>query len=153
MKINWKIKKKRGNFRPILTYTMTLESFEKSLAIQAVSVQSQIPEIPRPHENFCMPGENERHPAWTPKRFHCLQVPYFKIGEASGFIRLPFSETGEYPEVEASFRDLRQAYEAQVSIAYGQAPFETVGDLDLTAETRAQVAARVTADRLLKIFN
>ncbi|WDP92751.1 MAG: hypothetical protein HUN04_24730 [Desulfobacter sp.] len=153
MKINWKIRKKRGNYRPVLNYTMTLEPFEKSLAIQAVSIQSFIPEIPRPHESFCLPGKNERHQAWIPDRFHCLQVPYFKSGETRGFIRLPYRASGEYPEVEASFRELRDKYEEKVCIAYGQAPFETGGELDISSHTREVVAARVAADRLLAVFN
>ncbi|NDY74492.1 hypothetical protein DO021_21685 [Desulfobacter hydrogenophilus] len=153
MKISWEIKKKRGNYRPVLTYTMTLESFEKSLAIHAVSVKSFIPRLPRPHENFCLPGENERHPHWIPKRFHIFQVPYFKAGETSGFIRLPYRESGKYPEVETSFRQLRDTYEEKVCEAYGQGPFENRGNLDISAETREHVAAKVTANRLLAIFN
>lgn len=155
MKINWKIKKRRGNFRPVLTYTLILESFEKALAIQAVAVKSLIPEIPRRHESFCLPDENERHPCWSPSpdRCHWLQVPYFKTGETRGFIRLPFTETGKYPEVEASFRKLQKAYEEKICIAYGQAPFETAGDLDISPEIQEQISPRVTADRLLAIFN
>ena len=152
MKIQWKIKKKRGNFRPSLSYHITLEDFEKQLAIHAVRIESQIPVIPRAHESFCLPGENERDPNWSPKGFHLIQVPYFKTGEVSEFIRLPFRESGDYPEVEASFRALRQKYEAKVSEAYGQSPFEFTGGLEMSRATGKKVAARVTADRLLTLF-
>ncbi len=152
MIVDWKIKKKRGNFRPVLTYNIKLESFERSLAIHAVNIESKIPYIPRSHENFCLPGENERHPNWEPKRFHRLQVPYFKTGETNGFIRLPFKESNDFPEVESAFRELRTVYEEKVCIAYNQAPFESKGSLDISCKTKEKVAAKVTADKLLAIF-
>lgn len=153
MQIDWKITKKRGNHRPTLNYTITLEAFEKKLAIHAVNVQSRIPEIPNSHESFCLPGENERHCEWCPKGFHRIQVPYFKKGVSHEFIRLPFRESGEYPEVEASFKALREHYETQVRHAYGHSPFETQGSLGITRVTRKQVAAKVTAERLLGLFS
>ena len=152
MRIKWQIKKKRGNFRPTLNYTITLESFEKNLAIHSVGLETQIPELPSAHKSYCLPGENERHPLWSPKRFHWIQVPYFKTGRVSEFIRLPFRESRDYPEVEESFRELRRIYEEKVCEAYGQSPFEQNGSLDITPSTQKKVAARVTADRLMGLF-
>lgn len=152
MRVNWKISKKRGNYRPSLNYTITLERFERELAINAVHVETRIPEVPNPHAAFCMPGHGERAPGWTPSRFHRIQVPWFKTGIASEFIRLPFRESGAYPEVEAAFRALREVYEAEVCAAYGQAPLEEERQLDMSAAARKQVAARVTAGRLLALF-
>lgn len=153
MKIDWKITKKRGNFRPALTYTIVLESFEKKLAMHAVWVESSLPEIPKSHAGYCLPGENERHPEWRPSSFHRFQVPFFKNGECRGFLRLPFRESGEYPEVEASFKALRQAYEAAVCKVYGSTPIADTGTLDMSSEAKEQVAAKVTADRLLSLFD
>ncbi len=62
MQITWNIQKKRGNFRPCLNYSLILESFEKKLAINAIQIETLIPQIPNPHQNYCMPGENERSP-------------------------------------------------------------------------------------------
>lgn len=152
MKIDWQITKKRGNFRPTLKYAIGLESFEKKLAMQAVWVESRIPEIPNPSQRYCLPGENERSPLWKPSGFHRLQVPFFKTGERRDFLRLPYRESGEYPEVETSFRALRNAYEAVVRRVYGQGPIEQAGSLDMSPETRTCVAARVTAERLLDLF-
>ena len=152
MKVDWQILKKRGNFRPTLTYTITLEPFEKKLAVHAVWVESHIPEIPNPSQRYCLPGENERSPVWIPSEFHRLQVPFFKIGERRDFMRLPFRESGEYPEVESSFLALRNAYETVVKTVYGKEPIHQRGALDMSPETRTCVAARVTADRLLNLF-
>lgn len=152
MKINWQIKKKRGNFRPRLTYTITLESFEKKLAIHAVQVESHIPMIPSSHLSYCMPGEHERSPSWKPDRYHVFQVPYFKDGYIDGFIRLPFKDSGQYPEVVASFKKLREAYEKKVISVYAHPPLEQTGSLDISKDTRSQIASRVTADRLLSLF-
>ncbi len=152
MKIDWQITKKRGNFRPILKYAMVLESFERKLAVQAVWVKSLIPQIPNAGHSYCLPGENERHPLWMPSEFHRLQVPFFKTGERRDFLRLPFRESGQYPEVEASFVSLRSAYETVVQKVYGQDSIDQEGRLDMSSETKACVAAKVTADRLLNLF-
>ena len=43
MRITWKIEKKRGNLRPVLTYTVTLEDFERALATPPLTITSLIP--------------------------------------------------------------------------------------------------------------
>nr|WP_319493163.1 hypothetical protein [uncultured Desulfobacter sp.] len=152
MQITWQIKKKRGNFRPRLTYKITLESFEKELAIHAVQIESHIPMIPSSHLSYCLPGEHERSRLWTPDRYHVLQVPYFKDGFTNGFIRLPFKTSGQYPEVVSSFEKLREEYEKKVCSVYAHPPLEQTGRLDISDETRSRIASRVTADRLLSLF-
>ncbi len=152
MKIDWQITKKRGHFRPQLSYELTLEAFEKELAIHAVQVESLIPRIPNSHLSYCMPGENERALSWHPEDFHVLQVPYFKDGYTRGFIRLPFRQSNEYPEVELSFKKLRNAYEIKVCEAYALSPFLQAGSLDISDNTRSSISARVTANRLLSLF-
>ncbi|WP_321493699.1 hypothetical protein [uncultured Desulfobacter sp.] len=149
MKISWQIRKKRGNFRPGLSYEFTLEPFEKKLAIHAVQVESLIPMLPRPHLSYCLPGEDERAPGWQPSRFHVLQVPHFKDGHTRGFLRLPFRERTEFPEVEASFKNLRREYEIRVCEAYGHSPVNQGGVLDITDDTRSKISAKVTAHRFL----
>ena len=149
MRIQWTIKKKRGNFRPTLNYELTLEEHEKAMAVHAVGIDSLIPYIPRPHESHCLPGENERVDGWEPRDFVRLSVPHFKTGEIREFIRLPYRENMDYPEVEASFRMLRERFEAMVRRVYGQSPFEETGSLDVTPETAKDIAAAVTARKLL----
>jgi len=152
MKINWQIKKKRGNFRPRLIYTITLESFEKKLAIHAVQVESHIPMIPSSHLSYCLPGQHERSLSWKPDRYHVFQVPYFKDGYINGFLRLPFKNSGQYPEVVSSFKKLREEYEKKVRSVYAHPPLEQTGRLGISDDTRSRIASRVTADRLLSLF-
>jgi len=152
MEINWQIKKKRGNFRPRLTYTITLESFEKKLAIHAVQVESHIPMIPSSHLSYCLPGQHERILSWKPDRYHVFQVPYFKDGYIDGFIRLPFKDSGQYPEVVSSFKKLREEYEKKMRSVYAHPPLEQTGSLDISEDTRSRIASRVTANRLLSLF-
>ncbi len=152
MKIKWTITKKRGNFRPSLNYKLTLEPFEKKLAVNAVTIKSTIPEIANSHQSFCLPGTNERAPHWTPTDFHYLSVPYFKKGEASGFIRLPFRESREYPEVATSFQALRDEYEAVVRQAYGQDPIHLEEEIEMSRRTKQEIAAFITAATLFNNF-
>ena len=44
MHIEWNITKRRGNIRPILHYTVTLEEHERELALPFIRVVSTIPE-------------------------------------------------------------------------------------------------------------
>ena len=152
MRIEWRIKKKRGNFRPTLTYHLSLEDHEKALAVHAVSIETRIPYIPRPHEGFCLPGENERAPGWTASSFWHLTVPHFKTGEIKEFIRLPFRASGEYPEVEQAFRDLRKRFEMVVTSVYAQAPYEKKGELGVGKKTAQDIAAAVVSQKLLGLY-
>ncbi|PID41137.1 MAG: hypothetical protein CR981_04615, partial [Proteobacteria bacterium] len=149
MKIKWALNKKRGNFRPTLRYVITLEDFEKSLAMDAVSVRSTIPRINDSSRTWCLPGCDERHPDWKPTGFHRLSVPYFKTGISEDFIRLPFRESGEYPEIEYSFSLLRERYETVVAETYRWGPIREERELGLTEETREKIAATLTARKML----
>ena len=103
MKIKWEIEKKRGNLRPLLRYTITLESYETALAPPQVHAESSLPKIPSDSQKHCLPGQNERKKGWRPGAFHTLFTPYFKDGTLSETLRLPWREKGDYPEVKASF--------------------------------------------------
>ena len=60
MHIEWNITKRRGNIRPILHYTVTLEEHERELALPFIRVVSTIPEPPDSWQEFCYPGQHER---------------------------------------------------------------------------------------------
>lgn len=152
MIIKWTITKERGNFRPSLHYAITLEDFEKALAVNALTIKSEIPKIPNPHLRHCLPGTNEREPGWKPYDFHFISVPYFKTGERGECIRLPFRENGGYPEVEASFKRLRCEYEKIVRQAYDHKPLNETNELDMSPETRRHIAANVFSSRLLDLY-
>lgn len=146
MRIQWTIEKKRGNFRPTLSYTIRLETFEKELAVNALSIKSRIPRIPNSQCHVCLPGDDERDASWAPKRYHYISVPsvtYIKDREIQDSIRLPFRESGEYPEIEESFEILRNSYEDIVKQAYSQDPVSGQGEMDIFSENRKNTAAEM----------
>ena len=112
MRITWKIEKKRGNLRPVLTYAVTLEDFERELATPPLSITSLIPEPPESWQEHCWPGQHERAGQDTPDDRPCYQlsIPSHKGRHGSQSLRLPWRENNSYPEVEASFRLLREAF-------------------------------------------
>ncbi len=149
MRIVWRIEKQRGNYRPCLSYVLELEEYEQRLAVEAVNIRSLIPRIEVPNETYCLPDCYERASGWKPADYHWLTAPFFRDGRRNGFIRLPFRESGSYPEVERSFALLREAHEQVVRRAYNWEPINEVGRMDVSADGRRAIAARVTADRLL----
>lgn len=152
MKITWTITKKRGNWRPVLSYACTFEEWEKDLLVnESVSVKTQIPGLDTVFDEACSPGKNERAANWEPKKWTKLQANPNRSGERIG-LKLPWRPGAkpDYPEVEEGFRLLRDAYEQALKGAYDSGPFEDTGELGLTQETKQHIAPGVTADRILK---
>lgn len=148
MKISWTIEKPRGNYRPSLNYTIILEDFEQALAVPSINIQSLIPKI-NCSKPYCMPNECERATQWQPADFHWISVPYFKEGIVQEHIKLPFRESGEYPEVESSFALLREKYEEVVKEAYSHEPISISEELDISSNTKQAIAASLTAKKML----
>ena len=151
MKIKWEIEKKRGNLRPLLHYTITLEAFETALAPPPVTITSHLPKVPAESQRHCLPGQNERKEDWKPEALHPLTTPFFKDGTRSETLRLPWRETPDYPEVEASFLALREKFEDELKRAYDSAPISIQKELGITAETRHHVVSGVAAERFLRV--
>lgn len=161
MNISWVITKKRGNFRPVLQYTITLNDFERELGVPMVRMQSSIPKPPETSWEYCWPGQNERG-AWPDGEagaageggeFHQLATPAHKAGETVGFLKLPWRESNQYPEVEASFQALREAFERTLEEAAASAPIRLCGSLETSAEARRAIAPAFAAERLLRLVN
>jgi len=149
MNINWTIHKKRGNHRPVLEYSISLTAFERELAVPAVRIESPIPKPPDAGWTHCWPGQNERG-QWTPSEFHPLMTPTHRQGEVGEALRLPWREDNAYPEVEAGFMALREAFERALAEASGSAPLDCRGCLETSAGTRRAIAPAVAADRILR---
>ena len=152
MKINWIIEKQRGNFRPMLKYSISLEEHEEAIAMHAINMESLIPRVPEGSRAWCSPNCDEREDGWQPESFHYISVPHFKNGSSSGCIRLPFRKSGEYPEVEESFTMLRTAYEKVVREVYSWEPIREEGELSITTETKEQIVATIAAQKMLNLF-
>ena len=113
MHIEWNITKRRGNIRPILHYTVTLEEHERELALPFIRVVSTIPEPPDSWQEFCYPGQHERTGNPASGKTYDLEIPSHKGRLWKQSLRLPWREGNDYPEVEQSFKKLRDAFEAE----------------------------------------
>ncbi|GAB7081088.1 hypothetical protein [Megalodesulfovibrio paquesii] len=148
MRIEWTIIKGRGNLRPVLQYTVTLSEFEISLAVPMLQVESGIPKPPDAGWNFCWPGQNERSD-WTPSEFHVLVTPNHRSGKNTESLKLPWRASNEYPEVEAGFMALRQAFEEMLTETSRSQPMQVQGRLETSGEAKKQLAPAVVAARIL----
>ena len=106
MHIEWNITKRRGNIRPVLHYTVTLEEHERELALPFIRVVSTIPEPPDSWQEFCYPGQHERAENPASGKTYDLEIPSHKGRLWKQSLRLPWREENDYPEVEQSFKKL-----------------------------------------------
>ncbi len=151
MRIDWKITKKRGNIRPILTYSVTLEECEKELAMPPLRVKSTIPEPPDSWQEYCYPGQLERSGAPAdPARVYDLDIPSHKGRAWPSSLRLPWREDNVYPEVEESFRLLRDAFERQLEDAYASLPIREENSIGSSPESRRHIAPATLGARFLR---
>lgn len=152
MRITWKIEKKRGNLRPVLTYTVTLEDFERALATPPLSITSLIPEPPESWQEHCWPGQHERagRDGSDDRPYYQLSIPSHKGRHGSQSLRLPWREDNSYPEVEASFRLLREAFAREVERAGASRPMHEENSLELGGTTLRTVAPAILGQRFLE---
>ena len=129
MHIEWNITKRRGNIRPVLHYTVTLEEHERELALPFIRVVSTIPEPPDSWQEFCYPGQHERAENPASGKTYDLEIPSHKGRLWKQSLRLPWREENDYPEVEQSFKKLCDAFEAELKAAYGSLPMDESNSL------------------------
>ncbi|THB64086.1 MAG: hypothetical protein D6E12_15630 [Desulfovibrio sp.] len=150
MNIEWNITKKRGNFRPILQYRITLTEFEKQLGMPAVRIESSIPKPPDRGLTYCWPNHNERA-AWVPSEYYLLMTPPHTKQETHESIKLPWRESNEYPEVGLSFAHLREAFEQVLARSAKSTPMEEQGSLAASAAAKSEIAPAAAAQRILQV--
>ena len=153
MRIEWNIKKKRGNLRPKLYYKTELELFEIKLCVPMVQIVSTIPKPPDAWERHAYPGKKEREGVWDFETFYEIYAPSHETGCFEEMIRLPMRENCEYPEVEESFLLLRKEHEKNLKAAYQNAAFEIHGTLGISTETKKQIAPGIIALKMMEFFN
>ncbi|OBQ56852.1 hypothetical protein [Halodesulfovibrio spirochaetisodalis] len=149
MNIDWKIHKKRGNYRPVLTYTITLTEFEKSLAMPSVRITSTIPKPPETGWSHCWPDQHERAD-WTPSEYYQLMSPSHKAKDTLVTLKLPWRESNEYPEVEESLAALRDAFEEELVASMNSGAVNTQGSLKTSASAKGVIAPTFAAERILQ---
>ncbi len=149
MRIEWTIRKKTGHLRPKLHYRLALEAFEVDLAVPMVRIASTIPKPPDAWQSHVWPGTLERGED-PPKAVYDLCSPSHKTAYLEEVLTLPARPDNRYPEVEESFRRLRQSYETALFEAYQNSAFEIRGDLEMTPETKRRIAPAAAAARFLE---
>ena len=149
MHIDWTISKRRGNIRPMLDYTVTLEDHERALALPFIRVASTIPEPPDSWQEFCYPGRLERGDAPDSGKTYDLEIPSHKGRLWKQSLRLPWREGNDYPEVAESFGKLRDAFEAELKAAYASEPMDESDSLQTSFDARRFIAPGVLAERFL----
>ncbi|MGE4293228.1 MAG: hypothetical protein AB7E32_13590 [Desulfovibrio sp.] len=152
MRIEWCFEKKRGNLRPVLTYTATLDEYEIGLCLPMVRFESQLPVPPESYVPFCWPGSHERG-SWSPERFHILSTPSHKTGTLTERLTMPWREDNAYPEVEEGFQGLRAAFEEILRLSTQSEPIQQHGEMQTTTAARQCIAAAVLGERLLRAVN
>lgn len=151
MRIEWSITKKRGNLRPTLSYVVRLEEHEKALALPEVRIVSTIPKPEEERQEYCYPGLFERAEGYCPTVFHVLEAPSHKGHSWTRTLRLPWRADNAYPEVEASFRRLRDAMEEELGKADASRPMEVFGTVQTSAQAKSMLAPDLLAERFLRL--
>ena len=151
MLIEWNITKKRGNLRPVLSYSIRLEEHEKALAVPLVSIVSTIPKPMEDWQDHCYPGQFERTAEPVFSGFHVLESPSHKGHSWTHTVKLPWRENNEYPEVEASFLLLRDALEKELRAACLSQPMQLRGSVQTSREAKAGMAPGLLAERFARI--
>jgi len=147
MKIKWRIEKKQGYWRPVLTYSIELEQWEIDLAIPKVSIKSKIATPP----DFFSYATEEKNNNWKPKNYHTISTADWSVKKAEREIKLIWKpgKNPDYPEVEESFKMLREAYEKELIKAIESKGFIKDGELELTPQTKRKVAPYAAKQKMI----
>ncbi len=149
MKIEWSITKERGNSRPVLSYSFSVDKFEKALALPPVIVKSTIPEPIDSWREYCYPNTDERLTTPVYKDFYRLEIISHKGNLWTQKLRLPWRENNEYPEIDESFKMLRQAFEHELQSANASLPMNKKSYLQITDIANQNIAPSVLAEKFL----
>ncbi len=149
MKIEWSITKERGNIRPLLSYSLTVEKFEKALALPPVLISSTIPEPNESWREYCYPNCDERLEIPAYKGFYRLELVSHKGGNYTQKLRLPWRKDNQYPEVEESFKLLREAFEEELKNANASQPMNENFYLQVSDAANQEIAPSVLAEKFL----
>ena len=153
MIIQWELTKKRGNFRPEVQYTLTLEPFEQELGIEQIHVTTALPKPPESWQGYCYPGCLERRDlaANFSQESYVITTPSHKTVTTCGSVRLPWKEGSDYSEVREAFELVRTTFEAAVKAAFDSAPLEVAEELSMSLELKQHISSGVAAKKLLQV--
>ena len=117
-----------------------------------LSITSLIPEPPESWQEHCWPGQHERAGQDDAGERPCYQlsIPSHKGRHGSQSLRLPWREDNSYPEVEASFRLLREAFASELERAGASRPMHEENSLELGGTALRSVAPAILGQRFLE---
>ncbi len=151
MEIQWNITKKRGNFRPTLTYTVSLAEHERALGLPFIRLASTIPQPSDAWQEVCYPNQHERSEGHSPSAFYDLEIPSHKQHTWTNSLRLPWRVDNKYPEVHDSLHALRVAFEDALSTANASLPMDENDSLKISDAARNSIAPAVLGERFLQL--
>lgn len=149
MEISWNINKKRGNFRPVLTYEIALDDLEKELGIGPLKIDSKIVKPRNSWESHCFPGQNERDGIFDKETYE-ITTPSFKKNKISGKITLVWKESCKYPEVNNCFENVRSKMEEEILKAQNSFSINESGKIEFTKKFKLKSAPAAAAEMFLK---
>ena len=94
-------------------------------------------------------GQHERAENPASGKTYDLEIPSHKGRLWKQSLRLPWREENDYPEVEQSFKKLRDAFEAELKAAYDSLPMDESSSLETSFDARRFIAPGVLAERFL----
>lgn len=137
MKIEYTITKKRGRYRPILKYKITIEEWEKELNASMAHVDINCinyngGDIFR-HASL-NPGSSDDDPNWKD-----LQTIYAQDGEHSKVLKY-YGKNHEYEEIKKSFEELMAKHEKNIIEAYNEKKLNLEICIEMSEQTKNIVA-------------
>jgi len=149
MEINWKILKKRGYFRPVLTYSIKLSKEECDLGISSLKIDTKILKPLNSWESHCFPDKNERAGRFDEKTYE-ISTPSFKNPLLNGSLVLCWKEENSYPEVKKGFEIIRNIMEKEIMRAQESLPICESGEIFVSSSFKKKTAPAFAAERFLK---
>ena len=122
------------------------------MAVPVVRIKSTIPKPRESREHHIWPGTHEQG-VHAPKECYLINTPSHKMKSQEELLMLPARPENTYPEVEESFRMLREAYEQALLTAYENSSFENQGRLEMTRATKERLAPAAAAQAFLSLVD
>eukprot|EP00767_Chilomastix_cuspidata_P000007 gnl/Chilomastix_cuspidata/10007.p2 GENE.gnl/Chilomastix_cuspidata/10007~~gnl/Chilomastix_cuspidata/10007.p2 ORF type:complete len:154 (-),score=10.29 gnl/Chilomastix_cuspidata/10007:47-508(-) len=149
MEINYEIEKQRGNFRPVVKYTITLGENEAILGIPPLKIDSGIKKPVNSWEKHCYPDKNERAGLFDKENYQIL-TPGFKNRESKGELRLGFNDSNDYKEVYDCFIKVRDIIEKEILKAKDFSAFNKSFKIGFSDDFKTERAPSSAKDMFLK---
>ena len=144
MHIEWR----RGNIRPVLHYTVTLEEHERELALPFIRVVSTIPEPPDSWQEFCYPGQHERAENPASGKTYDLEIPSHK-GRLWKQTMRKLEKSPPTNELLTNDNYPRLLITGELKAAYGSLPMDESNSLETSFDARRFIAPGILAERFL----